>query len=212
MNTKKKVIIKKPLVLVVDDVEENVEILYSILKVQDYRIAIAFNAEETYLAVKREIPDLLLLDVMLPDESGFEIAVKLLKKYPDKNIPIIFITARAHVKDRIEGFRVGCVDYISKPYEEAEVLARVRTHVELVQIRKEQEQLIAELKETLAEVSSLRGLIPICANCKNIRDDKGYWMQVEQYISEHTEAEFTHSLCPACVEKLYPGLMDMEEI
>ena len=201
----------KPLVLIVDDVEENVEILYSILKILDYRIAIALNASETYLAVDREIPDLILLDVMLPDGNGFEIAADLSRKYPDENIPIIFVTARAHLKDRIEGFRVGGVDYISKPYEESEVLARVRTHVELGWIRKEQKQLIHQLKETLAEVSSLRGIIPICANCKKIRDDKGYWIQVEQYISEHSEADFTHSICPTCVDILYPDLMDEDK-
>ena len=201
---------KRPLILIVDDVEENVEVLYSILEIQNYRIAIALNAEQTYLAVEREIPDLILLDVMLPDGNGFEVAAELLKKYQNNNIPIIFVTARAHLRDRIEGFRVGGVDYISKPYEELEVLARVKTHVELGRIRKEQEQLIVELKETLSEVSSLRGLIPICTNCKNIRDDKGYWIQVEKYMSEHSEAEFTHSICPSCVDKLYPGLMDKE--
>ena len=201
---------KRPLILIVDDVEENVEVLYSILEIQNYRIAIALNAEQTYLAVEREIPDLILLDVMLPDGNGFEVAAELLKKYQNNNIPIIFVTALAHLRDRIEGFRVGGVDYISKPYEELEVLARVKTHVELGRIRKEQEQLIVELKETLSEVSSLRGLIPICTNCKNIRDDKGYWIQVEKYMSEHSEAEFTHSICPSCVDKLYPGLMDKE--
>ena len=202
---------KRPLILIVDDVEENVEVLYSILEIQNYRIAIALNAEQTYLAVEREIPDLILLDVMLPDGNGFEVAAELLKKYQNNNIPIIFVTALAHLRDRIEGFRVGGVDYISKPYEELEVLARVKTHVELGRIRKVQEQLIVELKETLSEVSSLRGLIPICTNCKNIRDDKGYWIQVEKYMSEHSEAEFTHSICPSCVDKLYPGLMDKEK-
>ena len=202
---------KRPLILIVDDVEENVEVLYSILEIQNYRIAIALNAEQTYLAVEREIPDLILLDVMLPDGNGFEVAAELLKKYQNNNIPIIFVTALAHLRDRIEGFRVGGVDYISKPYEELEVLARVKTHVELGRIRKEQEQLIVELKETLSEVSSLRGLIPICTNCKNIRDDKGYWIKVEKYMIEHSEAEFTHSICPSCVDKLYPGLMDKEK-
>ena len=133
-----------------------------------------------------------------------------MKKYQNNNIPIIFVTALAQLKDRIEGFRVGGVDYISKPYEELEVIARVKTHVELGRIRKEQDQLIVQLKETLAEVSSLRELIPICASCKNIRDDKGYWIQVEQYMSEHSKVEFTHSICPGCVDKLYPGLMDTE--
>jgi len=70
----------------------------------------------------------------------------------------------------------------------------------------EREKLIIELKEALADVKTLSGLLPICASCKKIRNDGGYWEQIEQYISDHSEAQFSHSLCPDCVEKLYPGL------
>ncbi len=67
---------------------------------------------------------------------------------------------------------------------------------------------ITELKQTIARVDTLGGLLPICANCKKIRDDKGYWNRLEAYIQEHTEAEFTHGICPECIEKLYPGTQD----
>ena len=65
-------------------------------------------------------------------------------------------------------------------------------------------QLIQELTEALARVKTLSGLLPICASCKKIRDDKGYWQQVETYISQRSEADFTHGICPDCVERLYP--------
>jgi len=65
---------------------------------------------------------------------------------------------------------------------------------------------ITELKQTIARVKTLGGLLPICANCKKIRDDKGYWNQLEGYIQDHSEAEFTHGICPECIEKLYPGI------
>src|SRR6056297_2955506 len=176
-----------PLVLIVDDIEENVEVLYSILKGLEYRFAIAFNVEQTLQAVGREIPDLILLDVMLPDGNGFRLAEKILEKYPRERIPIIFITARAHIEDKVEGFRVGGVDYITKPFEESEVLARVKTHLELRKVHNEQERLIKRLQEALAEVKQLRGILPICANCKKIRDDEGYWIQVDQYLRQHSE-------------------------
>ncbi len=70
----------------------------------------------------------------------------------------------------------------------------------------QREQLIVQLKEALARVQTLRGLIPICASCKKIRDDKGYWNQVETYVAEHSDAEFTHSICPACARRLYPDI------
>jgi hypothetical protein len=68
----------------------------------------------------------------------------------------------------------------------------------------ERERLITELQSAIEQIKTLRGIVPICANCKKIRDDKGYWQQVEAYVSRHTEAQFSHSVCPNCMKKLYP--------
>ena len=73
---------------------------------------------------------------------------------------------------------------------------------------KRKEELIVELQKALADVKTLGGLLPICSNCKKIRDDKGYWNQIEEYIHRHSEAEFSHSICPDCAKKLYPELLD----
>jgi DNA-binding FadR family transcriptional regulator len=75
-------------------------------------------------------------------------------------------------------------------------------------LERERERLITELQQALAQVKLLSGLLPICANCKKIRDDKGYWKQVETFISEHSEAIFSHGICPECVRKHYPDLAD----
>ena len=72
----------------------------------------------------------------------------------------------------------------------------------------EQGRLIEELQAALAQVKQLSGMLPICANCKKIRDDQGYWQQVEQYLVEHSDAHFSHSLCPDCIKKLYPEMAD----
>jgi DNA-binding response OmpR family regulator len=200
-----------PLVLLVDDVPENAEMLYRILKDQEYRFAVATNVAETFMAVGRKIPDLILLDVMLPDGDGFSVAEELRKKYPDEEIPIIFITARANIDDKIKGFSVGGIDYIPKPFHNREVLLRVRTHVELVLARKRQEILINKLRTTLEEVRSLRQILPICSNCKKVRDDEGYWQNVEQYMSKYRNLEFSHGLCPDCFRELYPEYTKDEE-
>ena len=71
-------------------------------------------------------------------------------------------------------------------------------------VERERENLIGKLQEALANIKTLRGLLPMCAGCKKIRDDKGYWNQIEAYVKEHSEAEFSHSLCPDCARKLYP--------
>lgn len=201
----------QPLVLIVDDVPENVEILYSVLKEDDYRFAIALNAAETYKAIRKEVPDLILLDVMLPDGNGFELAERIISAHQDHYIPIIFITARAHLEDKVKGFRVGGVDYITKPFEETEVSARVKTHIELKLARQRQADLIQRLEKALNEVKQLRGIIPICARCKKVRNDNGFWEQVEHYISEHSDAEFSHGLCPNCMQAMYPSLSQRED-
>ncbi len=76
----------------------------------------------------------------------------------------------------------------------------------------EREQLILQLQEALAQVKTLRGLLPICASCKKIRDDRGYWSQIETYIGDRSDAEFTHGLCPECAKKLYPEYSEDTEI
>jgi response regulator RpfG family c-di-GMP phosphodiesterase len=107
-----------------------------------------------------------------------------------------------------DGLNVGADGYIIKPITNRELIARVqavarikRAEDALRQKRREQQKLIMELQEALAEIRTLKGFIPICASCKKIRDDEGYWNQLEAYISKHTDAIFTHSICPQCAEK-----------
>ncbi len=197
-----------PLILIVDDVEQNIGLLYSILRNEEYRFAVAENGKGALEALQLEPPDLVLLDVMLPDLSGFEILAWMKEDEKFAGIPVIFITARSSLEDKLLGFEKGAVDYITKPFQDREVVMRVKTHLELKRRRDEQEALIARLRSALEEVKQLRGIIPICAGCKSIRTDGGYWQQVEEYISSHSEIEFSHGLCPACIRKLYPDLAE----
>lgn len=103
-----------------------------------------------------------------------------------------FLRTLSPVKDR-EG-KISAVTVISKNI------------TGLKQMEEEKERLIAELREALDKIRTLRGLIPICAWCKKIRDDKGYWKKVEEYIEEHSEALFTHGICPQCIKKSNPDL------
>jgi hypothetical protein len=75
----------------------------------------------------------------------------------------------------------------------------------------EKERIILQLQEALSRVKTLTGLLPICASCKKIRDDEGYWHQVEEYIMDHSEADFSHGICPDCIHKLYPDFYSQDE-
>jgi len=88
------------------------------------------------------------------------------------------------------------------------MIAVARDITERKQNEEVREKLIEELHDALVKVKTLSGLLPICTSCKKIRDDKGYWNQIEKYIRDHSEAQFSHSLCPECSKKLYPELHD----
>lgn len=194
----------KPFVVIVDDIQENVRILHHALKEQPYSFAIAYSGTELLRILETHPVTLILLDVMLPDIDGFTLAKQILSHDRFKEIPIIFVTARAEQEDRIRGFESGGVDYVSKPFDSREILERVKTHVNLRLAIEEQKRLNRELQTALDRVKKLEGIIPICSSCKKIRSDEGYWTQVERYITEHTGAMFSHSLCPDCASKLFP--------
>jgi DNA-binding response OmpR family regulator len=120
-----------PLVLLVDDIPQNIQILHQILSGENYSFAIAASGKETFTVLEKKKPDLILLDIMLDDTDGFEICKRLKRDPETTEIPIIFLTARVRLEDKIKGFQLGAVDYITKPFEEAEVVARVRTHLQL---------------------------------------------------------------------------------
>lgn len=188
---------KKPTILIVEDSPTNIQVLGRVLKNEGYELAIATDGKEGLQVAMNIQPDLILLDIMMPVMDGIE-SCKRLKKYEQtKDIPIIFLTARGNADDIIAGFKIGAVDYITKPFNSHELLARVNTHITL-------QQTIKKLRRALDEVKTLKGLLPICAKCKKVRDDEGYWQSVEKYISQKTEAKFTHSICPDCLKDLYP--------
>jgi len=140
---------KQPLVLIVDDVLENIQVLGNILKEEKYKIALANNGKKAISIATAILPDLILLDVMMPELDGFE-TCKRLKKIPEtKDIPIIFLTAKTETQDIIDGFKIGAVDYITKPFNSYELRSRVRAHVEL----KISKDLLIEKNEILAKLA-----------------------------------------------------------
>jgi CheY-like chemotaxis protein len=142
----------KPLILLVDDVPQNIQILHQILDMGEYSFAIATSGKDTLQMVKKKLPDLILLDIMLGDIDGFEVCEQLKKDPETAAVPIIFLTAKVGVEDKVKGFKLGAVDYITKPFEDAEVVARVHTHIQLkksIDIIQEYNQ---QLKESFGEM------------------------------------------------------------
>ncbi len=133
-------------------------------------------------------------------------------------LPLVLLTGSGSEQTAIEALKTGIHDYIIKddyggylellPVTLQKVVEKYKDKVRRIQAEEEKEKLIQKLQLALANVKSLSGLLPICASCKKIRDDKGYWHQVETYIKKHTEVDFTHSICPECIKTRYPDLFN----
>ena len=172
----------KSLILAVDDNTQNLQFLGKLLSDNGYEVGVAQNGDQALNFVKRYDPDLILLDIMMPDMDGYEVCRQLKKDFSAQYIPIIFLTAMTDSRDIVKGFDAGGADYVTKPFHSAELMARIRTHLEL---------------------RTLRGLLPICSKCKKIRDDEGFWKQVDSYFEAHSQITFTHGICPDCLADLY---------
>jgi len=136
-------------ILVVDDNETNVEIITHILLKQNYEVAVAYDGEYAIELAEALDLDLILLDILLPGISGLDVAKKLLSQEKTKNIPILFLSALNETKDIVLGLETGAVDYVTKPFQEAEILARIRTHIKIKQLEKERINLLHAIHKDL---------------------------------------------------------------
>jgi DNA-binding response OmpR family regulator len=153
-----------------------------------------------------DAPRLALLDWMLPEMDGLEICRRVRSTEAGKAIYIILLTTRARKEDVIAGFDSGADDYITKPFDREELRARLRAGCRIVELQLSLAERMTELEESIARIKQLNGLLPICAWCKKVRDDQNYWQEVECYVAAHSEARFTHGICPACMEKAKAGM------
>lgn len=143
------------LILIVDDTETNIRLISHVLKKEGYKIESAHNGESAIQKTKEIHPDLILLDVMMPDISGFEVSSKLKEFEEFSEIPIIFLSALSESDVKVKGFKSGGVDYITKPIKKEETLARIRTHLYLRTLQQRLNDRIHVLKEREMELSKL---------------------------------------------------------
>jgi phosphoserine phosphatase RsbU/P len=149
-----------------------------------------------------EAPSLAILDWMMPGMDGAEVCSKAREMAKDRLLYIILLTAKGRKEDIVEGLTAGADDYVIKPFDRSELKARINAGERVLRLQAELAARVKELELALANVKLLQGLLPICCYCKKIRNDQNYWQQVDGYIADHSEAQFTHGICPDCRDKI----------
>lgn len=203
-------------ILIVDDTRDNLRLLSQILSQRGYKVHTASDGNQALVAAATVAPDLILLDIMMPGLDGYTVCERLKAKPETAKIPVIFISALNEPLDKVKAFTAGGVDYLTKPFQVEEVLARVSVHLTLRALQRQLEEANAQLaaqneelqqrntalQEALTAIETLSGLVPICAWCgRKIQDEAGNWIKVEKYVEAHSAATFTHGICPDCLSK-----------
>lgn len=145
-----------------------------------------------------DAPRLAVVDWMMPHLDGLELVRRVRTHSPALPAYLIMLTCRDSREDLIRGLGAGADDYVTKPFHQDELRARVQVGLRVVELQSALAGRVRELEDALSRVKRLQGLLPICSYCKKIRNDDNYWQQVEAYISERSEAEFSHGICPGC--------------
>jgi len=171
--------------------------LQGLLAKQGYEVTMACNGREAWAALQREEFSLVITDWIMPEIDGLNLCRMIRGRKHEKYTYIILISVMSGKNSYLEGIESGADDFLTKPYDPDVLRARLRVAERLLDLRQ--------------EVQRLQGLLPICQYCKKIRDDKNLWTQIEAYISDHSEADFTHGICPECEDRyIRPQLEQMD--
>jgi len=187
-------------ILVAEDDPVSRRLLESHLQKWGHEPLTAADGAAAWEMMQREdAPALAILDWMMPGLDGVEVCRRARARTDPPPLYIILLTARADRQDTIEGLGAGADDFVTKPFDPAELRARLGVGVRVAELQVELAARIGDLEQALARVDQLHGLLPICSYCKKVRNDSDSWQQVEAYVSAHSAVRFSHGVCPACV-------------
>lgn len=189
-------------ILIAEDDAVSRRLLQATLTKWGHEVVVTASGTEAWAALQQPAaPALLILDWLMPGLDGVEICRRLRAQESLRSSYVILLTSRNSKEDIVQGLEAGADDYVTKPFDHAELRARVRVGERVVRLQTVLSERVNELEEALASVKTLQGLLPICCYCKKIRDDGNYWHRVENYIAANANVRFSHGICPDCTEK-----------
>jgi phosphoserine phosphatase RsbU/P len=185
--------------LIADDDRIAREILARNLRQWGFEVVSAADGGKAWSYLETaDAPTLAIVDWMMPELDGPSICSRMRAERPTANVYLMLLTSLESRSDIVAGLNAGADDYIVKPFDPEELRARVNVGVRILTLQERLSQRVAELQQALNNVKTLHGLLPICSYCKRIRGDDQYWQQVEKYIGDHSDAQFSHGICPSC--------------
>jgi len=174
-------------ILIVDDDATSRLVLSATLKKLGHEVTVAANGTEAWNIFETGHVSLLISDIVMPDINGLDLCRRIRAANRPKYTYIVLLTVVGGKSGYLAGMRAGADDFITKPFDEEQLAARIVVAERILSLQ--------------SQINQLSGLLPICCVCKKVRDDKNYWQQVESYVSERTDAKFSHGLCPDCFKK-----------
>ncbi len=199
-------------ILCIDDEPTQLVIFSQVLAQDGFEVMVASSAEEGLAYCASNHYDAVLTDYQMPSLNGIEFLISL-KQFEDAP-PVVILTGHGNEEVAVQAMKFGAMDYIVKDERQGYLKLlgiTLQQAIELHEARLAKEKLIAEQAKLLSDLQAAIGniqllskLVPICSSCKKIRDDSGYWHQIEAYLQENLHLNFTHGICPDCVKTLYP--------
>jgi phosphoserine phosphatase RsbU/P len=186
--------------LIAEDDPTSRLMLATVLRKAGHEVVPAADGAEAWAILQRsDAPRLAILDWMMPEMDGLEVCRRVRARETDVPPYVLMLTTKGEKSDIIAGLAAGANDYLPKPFDAGELRARVEVGRRMVDLETRLVLQAAELRSALDHIRSLEGVLPICMHCKRIRDDQGGWSQVETYVASHSEATFSHGICPTCL-------------
>ena len=196
-------------ILIAEDDTVSRRLLEATLRKWGHEVVATCDGTQAWEVLQRDdAPLLAVLDVMMPTLGGVELCRRVRGLRRAVAPYLILLTARSGKESVVVGLEAGANDYVAKPFDPAELRARVNAGVQILELQRSLAERVRELEEALSQVQQLQGLLPICSYCKSIRDDGNYWQQVESYIVKHSGVQFSHSICPDCYGRVVQPQID----
>ncbi len=200
-------------ILIAEDDKSSRHILTALLSKWGHEVVACMDGEDAWSSLQADAaPQMAILDWMMPGLDGIDVIRRARELDLGKRLYLILLTGNTHKDDVVRGLEAGANDYVTKPYDRNELKARIEVGVRVITLQNALQDRLHEIEAALEHIKALQGIIPICMHCHKIRSDEESWERIESYIENHSEAEFSHGLCPTCLDKYYPEEEEEESV